>query len=380
MIKSTQEDLLSKKENDKLKRMLVTSEAGKNKFFRLKQKFQDSQARFKKIFDEFTFGNKIIDSDLKIIKVNQALIQLLGYSKSELLGKLITDFSHPEFVKGWKKLQHELWTLKKTSFSIESCLIKKDKSCVWCEITSIVYEDNKEVLGYTIIQDITARKNLEEDLLQQQQNLLEAIVNTQEEERRRISENLHNSLGQLLYAAKIALELIKLQDVTRTEENERSLSRSKALLSDCIAESRRMSHELMPRSLDDFGLKAAVNEICNQLSGTTKFDCSISGRSLKPNKNLEIAIYRIVQELMMNVVKHSKATLALVYINIQKKQIYIKVEDNGKGFIIDNPDKKGIGLQIIQNNLRHFNGKMKVSSSSSNGTIVNVTLPNITIN
>jgi signal transduction histidine kinase len=236
------------------------------------------------------------------------------------------------------------------------------------------------VLGYTIIQDITIRKNLEEDLIQQQHNLLKAIINTQEEERRRISENLHNSLGQLLYAAKIALELIKVQDVTRIDENERSISRSKSLLSDCIVESRRMSHELMPKCLEAFGLKAAINEVCSQLNGITKFDCSISGILLKPNKYLDIAIYRIVQELMMNVVKHSKATLALVNVNIQKKIISIKVEDNGKGFVIDNSHNKGIGLQIIENNLRHFHGKINISSSSSKGTIVNVTLPNTTIN
>jgi two-component system sensor histidine kinase VicK len=166
--KFTQENIFLEKKNDKLKEIQISLEAQKKKFLRLKQRFQDSQARFQKIFDETNFGKKIINSDLKIIRVNQALIQLLGYSRSELLSKLITDFSHPEFVKSWKKLQHELWTLKKASFKMECCLIRKDKSYVWCKITSILIEDNKEALGYTIIQDITARKNLEEDLIQQQ--------------------------------------------------------------------------------------------------------------------------------------------------------------------------------------------------------------------
>jgi PAS domain S-box-containing protein len=136
MIKSTQGDLLLKRENDQLKKMLITSEAEKDRLFRLIQKFQSSQAQYEKIFDESIFGNKIINSELKIIKVNPALIQLLGYSESELLGKVMTDFSHPDFVKGWKKLQHELWTLKKTTFTIESCLIRKDKS--WFGVKSLL--------------------------------------------------------------------------------------------------------------------------------------------------------------------------------------------------------------------------------------------------
>jgi PAS domain S-box-containing protein len=311
-------NVLLKHEISELKIRLVSSKAQQRDFLQLKRRFKDSEVRFKNIFEQSSFGNKIIDSDLKIIKVNQSLIQLIGYSEAELLGKKITDFAHPDFVKSWKKLQHELWALEKTSFVIEACMIRKDNTCIWCEATSIIFIDNGDLLGYTIIQDVTARKNLEVKLLQQQQNLMEAIINTQEEERRRIAENLHNSLGQMLYAAKIALELIKPQDITKANENSLSIARSKSLLSECIAESRRMSHELMPKVLYDFGLKAALEEVCSQLNGRIKFNCSFLGLPLQPNRHLEIAIYRIVQELMMNVVKHSDGTSALVIVNRQK--------------------------------------------------------------
>ena len=140
-----------------------------------------------------------------------------------------------------------------------------------------------------------------------------------------------------------------------------------------------MSHELMPKVLDDFGLKAALNEVCSQLNGKTIFDCSFIGFSLQANKHLDIAIYRIVQELMLNVIKHSNASRASVLVDIKKKIILIKVKDNGTGFVVNSTKKKGIGLQIIKNNLQLFNGKFKVASTLTKGTVIDIELPNTLI-
>jgi two-component system sensor histidine kinase VicK len=123
---------------------------------------------------------------LKILKVNKALIKLLGYSEKELLGSRITDFVVPELAEGWKELQHELWTNETSCFVLETRIIKKNKSVLWCHVTSILLRDNDETVGYTILEDISDRKTMENDLKEAnnrqllfEQKLLELTINIQ---------------------------------------------------------------------------------------------------------------------------------------------------------------------------------------------------------
>jgi len=122
---------------------------------------ENSESKFRTIFEQSTFGNKIIDSDLRIIKVNCALTQLLGYSAEELQGTLITAIAHPEYVNDWKELQAKLWADKNASFSIDTCILMKDQATLWCRVTSIIFEDSGATFGYTIFEDITERKNMD---------------------------------------------------------------------------------------------------------------------------------------------------------------------------------------------------------------------------
>ncbi|WP_069658829.1 PAS domain-containing sensor histidine kinase [Arcticibacter eurypsychrophilus] len=241
---------------------------------------KNSHLRFKTIFEQTSLGNKFINSDLKIIKVNKALIRLLGYSEKELVGTRITDIVLPEFVENWKKLQRELWLNKKPSFSIDTCIIKKDRSIVWCHITSILLTDRGETLGYTILEDISERKALENELkdvanreLLFQRQLLEATINTQEKERSRIASDLHNGLGQLLYGIKFSLDQVKFENSEQQMESVLAIKRAKELISVCINDTRRISHDLMPTILDDFGLKQAIQDICQNIDETININC-----------------------------------------------------------------------------------------------------------
>jgi len=125
------------------------------------QRYQESQIRFRTIFEASRLGNKIIDSDLKILQVNAAMVALLGFeTKEHLIGAVILDFAPEECHKDWKFLQQKLWLKASPSFSLETCLNRKDGSKIWCQVTSILFLDNGQTLGYTIIEDITERHNL----------------------------------------------------------------------------------------------------------------------------------------------------------------------------------------------------------------------------
>jgi len=369
-------------EISKLSAELTTSKAIIKQKDHLEQEFERSQNRFKTVFDESSLGNKFINSDLRIIKVNKSMIKLLGFGEAELIGSRITDYAHPDFVPHWKKLQHNLWTLKQPSFKIDVCMIKKDKSKVWCHVTSILFEDKNEILGYTIMENITKRKQLEINLelannkqMLFQQELLKNTITTQEEERARIAGNLHNSLGQLLYSVKLNLELIDLKNYDRQNEDVAAIYRAKKLLDECVKETRNISHDLMPSILDDFGLKDALQDICTQLSYKTSFNLEFTGSDYRVSKRLEMTIFRIVQELMMNVIKHADAQKADLEIEVDDNKILIRLKDDGIGFDTNKLKKPGIGVRSIRNKINILNGKFDISSIPQQGTLVTIKLP-----
>jgi len=178
----------------------------------------------------------------------------------------------------------------------------------------------------------------------------------------------------VLYGVKTTLERLNLDDFNALEENTNILNRSKELLGMCIQESRKISHELMPSILEDFGLKVSVKDICNQLKGKTHFNCTFSNVDVPMDKYVQLAVYRIVQELSLNIMKHADASLAHIDISIINDQIHIMAKDNGKGFERDNFKTKGIGLKTIESKVKLLNGKITIASKPKE-TIIRIQLP-----
>src|SRR5690606_11485262 len=137
--------------------------------------------------------------------------------------------------------------------------------------------------------------------------------------------------------------------------------------------SRRISHELMPSILEDFGLKASIKDICSQLKGKTRFNCTFSGLDTPLDKYIQLATYRIVQELALNIMKHAEATIAHVDVSVVEDRMYIMAKDNGKGFS-NKPGQKGIGLKTIESKVKLLNGKLKITSAPSQ-TVIQIQFP-----
>lgn len=267
-----------------------------------------------------------------------------------------------------------MWTTDLSSFSFDTCLVRKDGASIWVHVTTIIIEDNGGRLGYTILEDISARKELERVLKlvkeqEQRQQIAETILNTQEEERRRIAESLHNGLGQLLYGVKLSLsQLIQ-------PGNEEALRYSEELITESIIECRRISHDLMPAVLMEEGLKVAVETICEQLNGEVKFSSRINGLTPRLPSFLGLAIYRIIQELLMNIIKHARADKADIQLEADESAITIRVRDNGQGFDATPGQTKGIGLQTMRYKVGLLSGTFDVMSEKGSGTTVAITIP-----
>ncbi|MGV3705512.1 MAG: ATP-binding protein [Arcticibacter sp.] len=234
------------------------------------------------------------------------------------------------------------------------------------------------VLGITI--DITSSRKAEERIRQmeaaQQREIFKVTLDTQEEERRRISESLHDGLGQLLYAVKISMNNLTFRSATQEQEEfQKAKKYAEDLLADAIRSTRRISHTLSPTILEDFGLKAAVKSICDQLEGAIEFRCKVALGNVILDKFLELAVFRAVQELLTNVVKHSEATDASAEITDYDDSVLIVVQDNGKGFDVKKRGRSGIGIASIRSKVKLLKGSFSITSSPESGTTVKIRLP-----
>lgn len=237
------------------------------------------------------------------------------------------------------------------------------------------YGKPERVLGTDL--DVTA-SHLAQDKLKQleaekHREIVRTTFSTLEEERRRISENLHNGLAQILYGVKISLHTLSQKDCP--DAFTKQLNYATELLSEAITENRRISHELMPPILEEFGLIEAIRDIVKKLQNQVKFTYRVSGITNKLEKYIKLAIYRTVQELMMNIVKHASATEALVEIVIKPKSVSIRVSDNGKGMPTQKTTHDGIGLASIRSKIKLLNGHMDIQSNIKGGTAIKISFP-----
>jgi two-component system sensor histidine kinase VicK len=148
-------------ENRQLQAQQATTDAQQ----RHQQQYEQSQARFRTVFENSPLGQKIITPDLTIRQVNAAVVAMLGFTQpDELVGRRILEFAHPQFRADWHHLQAQLWEHKLPHFTLETCLVRADGSSFWCQVTSVLFPDEGAELGYTILEDISERKGLENKL------------------------------------------------------------------------------------------------------------------------------------------------------------------------------------------------------------------------
>lgn len=217
------------------------------------------------------------------------------------------------------------------------------------------------------------QKELMDMRLYQQREILNAIMMTQEQERERIGESLHNGLAQLLYGVQTRLQLLKVT----SGDDEKQLKTILHIVSDAINDTRRIAFELVPAVLKDYGIEVALNELIRKIvKGNPRVTVELSGE-IELSEKLEFAIYRIVQELLNNIVKHAEATEASIAINRNKDSISLIVSDNGKGFQETYPRRvgNGIGLKNIRNRVKLLEGRFTLNSSPGNGSRITITLP-----
>ncbi len=274
---------------------------------------------------------------------------------------------------------------------IKSLEISHSRSIIWLLIAVAIII---ALLGFVYYRNIANKKKLleAEKAIQQQQiaelekekqlMATQAMLQGQEDERTRMAKDLHDGLGGILSGVKYSLSNMK-DNMIITSENADRFERTMGMLDQSITELRRVAHNMMPESLMKLGLETALEDICHGINQSGKLNLKFQSFELDDAtipKNTASVIYRIIQELLNNMLKHAGANEALLQLVRSGNALSITVEDNGKGFnkeILQS--NSGIGFSNLQNRITYLKGNLDIQTAPGNGTSVNIEIPDVTV-
>lgn len=225
---------------------------------------------------------------------------------------------------------------------------------------------------------IENKLKIEAEIAKQNEIRSKAVINAEEKERVRIAKDLHDGVGQLLSAAK--LNLSSLQDKLKSNDTEslQLLNNASNLVDDSVKEVRTVSHSMMPNALLKLGLASAIKDFINKLSqgNKLKIDLEIVGLETRLEPNTETTLFRVLQEIVNNIIKHAKANYISVQLIQHENELTLMVEDNGIGFDTNKINSfEGIGLKNIQSRVAFLNGTINFDSTENKGTTIVIEVP-----
>lgn len=363
-----------------------------------------------------------LDPQGRVVSWNKGAKRLKGYGTEEIIGKHFSVFYAPEDVKSGRP-----WLLLKQAgergqVEDEGWRVRKDGSRFWANVVVTALRDASGVLrGYAkVTRDLTERHRKEEMLVRTNELLerraeqraevlarvnselrseiaerqhveqqlrtsldeLRALAgrlqNVREEERAFIAREIHDELGQACTAAKMDLVLIAKKTTKHQGKLREKINSTIRLVDEMIATQRRIASQLRPRTLDDLGLNAALEWQAQEFESRTGIACRLTlpDERLVLDTERSIAIFRIFQESLTNVVRHAAATRVEAHLEITASKLIFRIRDNGKGFEPESTKAHGsLGLVGMQERAILLNGELKIESAPDAGTTLTLNIP-----
>lgn len=308
--------------------------------------------------------------DLKFVRFNKAGEELLGYKREDLIGKNDYDFFPKEEADFFTKKDREVLKGGKLLDIPDEEIETRRKGMRYLHTKKIpLYDVNgnpEYLLG--ISEDITDHKLAES-------RIMSALVKGQDTERRRIAEELHDSLGQKLSAIKLFVETGCPGGDASSVENVKKLN---VMLNEIVEEVRNISHNLMPALIEDFGLAKALHNLCKKSSKPDSARVTFQAYDVKAaiDKSVKFGVYRMAQELINNALKHADADTITVQLFQRDKTLILTVEDDGKGFNTQKTNfEKTLGISSVKSRAKALNGIFNLDSDPGYGTIASIEIP-----
>jgi len=312
-------------------------------------------------------SNVLFVTDLNgiITDVNKTVNEKLGYTSEEVIGKSLS-IIFPGDNKWDLDLICEKLKNTDQGISFEAELLTKNgkllcNSCSWSKIINRA----KKFKGYLLIaEDITDKKETEK-------LLIHTILDTQEKERKRVANDLHDSLGQELFTTKMMLDIaIKKLDSKETTDAANIINSCIDILDSSILGVRSICFDLMPNVLQVDSIINALQELIMKLP--IKVQLSYNNEDMQLPKEQELMLYRVCQEFINNTMKYAEATLIEININEESNVLSIQLSDNGKGFKVGETERVGRGSNTMKTRIESFGGKYELKSELGKGTKMSI--------
>lgn len=232
------------------------------------------------------------------------------------------------------------------------------------------------LIGFFIFQNRkkNQRLKLQAIEMEQKRELTHAVMKAEEEERKRIAEDLHDSVAQKMVVAKLNLEALSI-NMEMAEQKKTIFENINTLLKESTDEVRSLSHSMMPHAFERYGLTNSIKDFLNKIhKKDLKINFNAEGDFNQLKDNKAFLIYRIMQECIQNVLKHSSASKLDISMMCANNEADIIIEDNGKGFIVSE-NYVGSGLKNIQSRVDFLNGKLEINSIPGKGTVIAIFVP-----
>ncbi len=341
------------------------------------QALAESENRFRQLFEQASVGVALESLEGKLAIVNPALCAMFGYTEAELHQMSCAQLSHPEDLAAEAPLFRELCAGKRASYQIDKRFFRKDGTVVWgrVSVSLLQPQDGSEPFVIGMMRDISPLKQRDQELV----TLTGRLIEAQEDERRRISRELHDDIGQ--QAAAIAADLCALRETMARGASDSACGLAEMvsqLATELATSIHKLSHDLHSSRLQYLGLASALRELCDKLAAQhhLTIELSVDCQVDRLPEALELCMFRIAQEALSNVVKHSGGTTAFVKVAKRGKTISLCVADDGIGFDTS-AAPRGIGLTSMRERLRMVGGELFIKSSSDTGTelLAEISLP-----
>lgn len=338
------------------------------------QALEESERSYRELFEVAPDAIWVHDLQGNIIKANKATEKLTGFSAQELAGVNVKALLSEEGLRLAKEVRRRLVKGEAVAQPYEQHLVRKDGTEATLRLTtSPIFSDGQLVAFQNIARDITEEKRMRENL----RFYLQEIARAQEEERKRIARELHDSTAQTLIALLHQLDNLMGDRAKLPVREAKALRGFYEQIRDVLGEVRRFSRDLRPSILDDLGLLPALEWATGELKKEYGVEATfkVVGSERRFSPEAELLIFRIVQEALRNIAKHAQASTAEVKVEFEKHKIRVTISDDGIGFQL--PENFGdlvhlgkLGLAGMQERVQLLGGNIKLKSKVGKGTTV----------
>jgi PAS domain S-box-containing protein len=341
-----------------------------------------SEERYRELFESANDAIWVHDMEGNIVAANKASEKLTGYTLNELLraNKLnVRVFLSAEDLALAGEIRRKLLANEPLTQPYEQHIIRGDGTeAILMMTTNLLTEGGKPVAFQHIARDVTEEKRMKENL----RFYLQQITRAQEEERKRIARELHDDTIQYLVVLARQLDDLASSSKGLSKDERQYLENLRQQINSIMEGVRRLSHDLRPATLDRLGLLPALEWLASNMTKHSGINVQVKTQGVERRlpTEVELVLFRIVQEALSNVRRHSQATNAEVTVEFGEKKITIAVKDNGKGFAI--PEAVGdlvkegrFGLAGMHERIQLLGGSLKIDSAPGKGTTVSVEAP-----